>query len=272
MSTIHLDHDSPELATTYDRVGFRQFEHGKELVALLQLRGGERVLDVGCGTGLLGAWVAARVAPAGLVVGIDPLPLRVELAATKHPRLQTRVGRAEDLSAFEDASFDALYLNSVLHWVPEQPRALAEALRVLRPGGRIAVNSADAERPHESNQLLDEALASLGLPARGTGLHHRLSAAQLAALLQQAGFADVQVKPHTFVDTLRDVDELIAWHRSSSFGNWLSDLGPGQRSQVRERLDGLLEPLRAGGGIRLRRHLVFASARKPVRTASEETA
>lgn len=262
---VRLDHDTSELAATYDRVGFRQFEHGKQLVALLGLQPGQRVLDVGCGTGLLGAWVAAQVGEDGEVIGVDPLPLRVVLAARKHPRLRTQVGRAEDLSAFEEASFDAVYLNSVFHWVPDQPRALAEALRVLRPGGRIALNSADAARPHDSNLLLRRALDDAGLQHVGqpAGAHnHRVDAQQLAGLLTQAGFDGVEVAPHTFTDQLQDVDELIAWSRSSSFGNWLSDLERDQVAAVRQRLAALLEPLRQGTTIPLQRHLVFASARK----------
>ena len=263
---VRLDHDTAELADTYDRVGFRQFEHGKQLIALLGLQKGQRVLDVGCGTGLLGAWVAEQVGDRGEVIGIDPLPLRVVLAARKHPRLHTKVGRAEDLSAFADESFDAVYLNSVFHWVPDQPKALAEALRVLRPGGRIALNSADALRPHESNVLLRQALDEAGLRGVGqaAGAHnHRVDASRLAELLAQAGFIGIEVAPHTFVDQLQDVDELIAWSRSSSFGNWLSDLEAEPRALVRARLAELLEPLRRVATIPLQRHLVFASARRP---------
>jgi ubiquinone/menaquinone biosynthesis C-methylase UbiE len=266
-SRVSLAHDTDDLAATYDRVGFRQFEHGKQLVALLQLQPGQRVLDVGCGTGLLGAWVADQLGSEGEVVGVDPLPLRVVLAARKHLRFHTQVGRAEDLSAFPDASFDAVYLNSVFHWVPDQPRALAEALRVVKPGGRIALNSADPQRPHDANLLLRQALDDTGLAGvvqAAVAHHHRVDADRLGALLAQAGFGGIEVATHTFYDQLQDVDELIAWSRSSSFGNWLSDLDPGQRDQVRARLAERLEPLRQGDSLTLKRHLVFASARRPV--------
>src|SRR5262245_21325963 len=82
---VSLTLDSADLANTYERVSTRQFDHGKVLIAALDPRPGERVLDVGCGTGRLGAYVAGLVAPGGDVVGIDPLPLRVEIAARKHP-------------------------------------------------------------------------------------------------------------------------------------------------------------------------------------------
>ena len=266
-SPVRFDHDTEDLAATYDRVGFRQFEHGKVLLEGLVLKPGHRVLDVGCGTGLLGAWAAGRVAPDGEVVGIDPLPLRLVLAARKHPRLRVQVGRAEDLSAFDDGGFDAVYLNSVFHWVPDQPRALAEALRVLKPGGRIAVNSADGERPHDATRLLGEVLDSLGLARDGAdsgAIHHRVGAAQLERLLTDAGFADVRVRAHTFVDRVRDVDDLIAWSRSSSFGNWLSDLDAAPRARVREQLAERLEARRGGTAtVALERHLVHAHATKP---------
>src|SRR5687768_10154024 len=74
--SVSLALDSAELASTYERVGTRQFEHGKLLIAALAPRPGERVLDIGCGTGRLGDYVAELIAPDGAVVGIDPLPHR----------------------------------------------------------------------------------------------------------------------------------------------------------------------------------------------------
>jgi ubiquinone/menaquinone biosynthesis C-methylase UbiE len=262
---VSLELDSAELAATYDETSTRQFNHGKLLIASLHPNPGERVLDIGCGTGRLGQYVAELVAPAGVVEGIDPLPLRIDLAARKNPRFHARVGRAEDLSAFAAASFDAVYSNSVFHWVQDKPAALREALRVLKPGGRYAVNSADAERPHQSAALVREAVLEEGLDiaeSSAAGTNYRVTAAALQQLLADAGFERVQVVAHTFVDDVAGVDDLVAWSTSSSFGNFLSELNADQHARVKARLAKKLEPLRRGGVIKLERHLVFALAHK----------
>jgi len=263
---VSLNLDSAELAATYDQVSVRQFNHGKILVAALGLASGERVLDIGCGTGRLGAYVADLVAPGGEVLGVDPLPLRIELAARKNPRFWASVGRAEDLSAFADASFDAAYANSVFHWVEDKPKALREARRVLKAGGRFAVNSANADRQHQSAALVREAVIEAGLEktesASAAGVNYRVNAAELERLLKAAGFVDIQVTPHTFVDEVSGADDVFSWSKSSSFGNFLADLSPAQLSRVRDRLSHKLEALRTPAGIQLERHLVFATARK----------
>lgn len=264
---VSLELDSTELAETYDRTSTRQFNHGKILIAELAPEPGERVLDVGCGTGRLGEYVARLVAPGGEVLGVDPLPLRVELASRKDVRFSARVGRAEDLSEFPDASFDVVYSNSVFHWVLDKPSALREAARVLKRGGRIGVNSADADRPHQSAVLVREVLIEAGLRAAGDvgsyGTNYRVSALELSALLRDAGFEDIRVDAHTFVDDISGVDDLIAWSTSSSFGNFLSDVDPDQRSRIHELLARKLEAQRGPQGIKLERYLVFATARKP---------
>jgi arsenite methyltransferase len=76
-----LDVDSECLAREYEELSAtRQFESGKHLLARLGIAPAERVLDVGCGTGL---HLADLVGPAGMVLGLDPLPHRIELAREK---------------------------------------------------------------------------------------------------------------------------------------------------------------------------------------------
>lgn len=265
-ATLDFERDSAALAESYDRLSTRQLQHGKLLVSELRLRPGERVLDVGCGTGRLAQHVAELIGPSGIVSAIDPLPLRVAIAARKHPRVQAHVGRAESLSAFHGDEFDAAYLNSVLHWLTDKPRALREVQRVLVRGGRLAVNSANADRANEAGRLVREALLEEGLRSawheseRAT--HHRVNAAMLSRLLRDAGFGHVQVRAHTFVDTVEDVDALFAWSRSSAFGHFLRQLDLQQLQRVRTRVADKLEKRRTEHGIQLERYLVFAVAQK----------
>jgi ubiquinone/menaquinone biosynthesis C-methylase UbiE len=97
-----LTEDNEELARDYERVSAsHQFRSGKLLVQELAIAPGERVLDVGCGTGLLAEHIADLVGPSGAVLGVDPLPLRIALAQAKaRPNLRFKVADAYDLSSF----------------------------------------------------------------------------------------------------------------------------------------------------------------------------
>ncbi len=144
MTTSFTD-DTSHLAETYDRISDFQFEHGKRLVERLNLKPGDRVLDVGCGTGRLARWIAECVSPTGSVVGIDPVAERIAVANARAGGITFAVGQAEDLGAFDSESFDAVSMASVFHWVSDKPRALAEIRRVLRPGGRLGVTTFTGE-------------------------------------------------------------------------------------------------------------------------------
>src|SRR2546422_2632052 len=103
---------SVELASAYDELSDPQFTHGKELVALLNINHGDRALDIGCGTGRLAAFAVERVGSEGRIIGVDPAPPRIQMAQQRgDPRLEFRIGQAQDLSQFADASFDVAYLN-----------------------------------------------------------------------------------------------------------------------------------------------------------------
>jgi SAM-dependent methyltransferase len=99
---------------------------------------GARVLDVGCGTGILARTARAVVGAEGAVTGLDPSLGMLATAAELEPAVDWREGHAESLP-FEAATHDAVLSQFALMFVPDRARAVAEMARVLVPGGRLAV-------------------------------------------------------------------------------------------------------------------------------------
>jgi SAM-dependent methyltransferase len=152
--------------------------------AALALGLGENVLDIGSGPGLLAFEMAAEVGSAGSVDGIDPSESMLALARQRRPpeavgEIRFVAGDARALP-FGEAMFDAAVATQVYEYVQDMPAALAEAFRVLRPGGRLLVldtdwgsivwHSRDAERMRRVLAGWEEHLVDPHLPRRLTGL------------------------------------------------------------------------------------------------------
>jgi ubiquinone/menaquinone biosynthesis C-methylase UbiE len=233
--------DNTSLALDYERISALQhLEAGRQLVGDLAIRRGERVLDVGCGTGTLAEEIASIVGPGGFVLGIDPLPLRIGLATSRaRDNLSFELGDANDLSRLPDRSFDAVMLNAVLHWLPDKTGPLLSFWRVLRHGGRLGISTALKGDVPELVRVARSVLAEPPFnehPRPREGITFRVDAEELRALLQTTGFQPrfVEVREHQFRHA--GPEDALRFMEASSFGNVLGHLPPELRDQARARV------------------------------------
>jgi cyclopropane fatty-acyl-phospholipid synthase-like methyltransferase len=165
--------------------------HGR-LLEQVDLRPGQRVLEIGCGTGNLALLAKRRQAGAD-VVGLDPDPQALARAARKARRrglaVQFDRGFAGALP-YADASFDRVLSAFMFHHLAadERPRALAEVVRTLRPGGSLhLLDFGGAKDPHD------------GLVARMSHSNHRLEdnfGDRIPALMREAGLTQAHETGH----------------------------------------------------------------------------
>jgi len=122
----------------------RERSFRQRLLDLAQLKPGEDVLDIGCGTGTLAIAAKRRVAPGGVVHGVDPSPEMIARAARKAGRAGVEVAFREGVAEalpYPDAHFDVVTGTMMWHHLPRQAReqCAREIKRVLKPGGRALV-------------------------------------------------------------------------------------------------------------------------------------
>lgn len=185
---------------------------------------GMRVVDVGCGPGAL-TGVAVERLGAGQVVAVDPTPGFVAACSERFPEVDVRQGAAEDLPLVTE-SFDSAAAQLVFHFVSDPKRAASEMIRVVRPGGRVAVNVWDFEDGMQMLRAFWDAALALDPAAPDELRTMRFGrAGELVELFEGAGLADVEDAVLTVDSAYDDFDEL--------WTTFLSGIGPAGAYTVR---------------------------------------
>jgi arsenite methyltransferase len=160
--------------------------------AVAQLRPGETVLDLGSGAGADVLISARRVAPGGKAIGLDMTDEMLELARANAQQAGVRnvefvKGYVEDMPLL-DASVDVVISNCVINLSSDKPKTIAEAARVLRPGGRFAISDVIADPDMDEATRADMA-AWTGCVAGA------LTEAEFRSALTAAGFDGIEIHP-----------------------------------------------------------------------------
>lgn len=228
-------HWNPQLYDTHSRF---VSEYGQSLIELLQPQPGERILDVGCGTGDLANQIAQAKAD---VEGIDASPEMIAQAQQKYPHLTFRVA---DIAQFRTAhTYDAVFSNAVLHWVKEADKALESIWLALRPGGRFVAelggqgNIAQVEKAilqvlHEEYSLDASSRSPWYFPSLGT----------YTRLMEQQGFV---VRYALYFDRptpLPDGEKGLQHWLDNFAASFFVDFLPSERQQIYRRIEDLLKP------------------------------
>jgi SAM-dependent methyltransferase len=181
------------------------------LLDAVKLRSGTKLLDVPTGSGALAAEATRRGAT---VICVDIAPGMIAQASKRHPGIDFRVADVDHLP-LADGALDAVVCAFGIGHFPYPETSVAECMRTLKPGGRVAFAWWDTPDKQRVQGLIREAAAEVGaklppvLPAGHSSLRF-CDAAEFRRLLEGGGLVDVTLQEHRATHLIADVDAL--WH------------------------------------------------------------
>jgi len=223
-------------ASLYDAKHAFVFQYGEDVISLLNPQPGERILDMGSGTGHL----TAKIAEAGCqVTGIDNAPEMVAKAKETYPEIPFLQMDGADFAL--EQPFDAVFSNATLHWISSPEKVIANVYQALKPGGRFVAEFGGKGNVNRILVALADALQARGI---STSVHTNYfpSVGEYATLLEEGGFR-VSYAAHFDRDTeLSDPENGVTDWIEMFRGFALKDVPEKDKFEIFDQIKARLKP------------------------------
>lgn len=250
----------------YDSGALRFFStSAKHLAGCLDLCGDEQVIDVATGTGHAALAIAGRL-PGGRVVGVDFAPGMLERARGKATSmgLKNVEFREGDMRAlgFPPGSFDAVVCSFGIFFVNDMDAQLSEIVRVVKPGGRVAITSFADGQFLPLREMMQERLAVYGVAPSPQTWRRIATEPGCQALFEQAGLEHVRVEQKNVGYYLDDAEQWwdVIWN--AGFRRLVTQLSDGDLKQFKQEHLQEISALKTADGIWLNSPVLFTIGSK----------
>ena len=220
------------------------WQYGEALLELLSAQAGERILDLGCGTGQL----TEKIAQTGAIAtGIDYSSDMIEKAKQNYPHLQFNVADARNFQVTEP--LDAVFSNAALHWINEPEAVINSIWKTLKPGGRFVAEFGGKGNVNAIINALNNVLEEFGYPSpEKTNPWYYPSIGEYAKLLENKGFEVVYAVLFDRPTPLEGNAGIANWVQM--FGSYfLSKLSAEQQNNTIQAVEKRLQPILYRDGI-----------------------
>ncbi len=211
------------------------WKSGQAVVELLNPRPGEKILDLGCGTGHLTSQIAAASAD---VIGIDLSQAMIDKARQNFPGITFSVQDALEMTY--TSKFDAVFSNAVIHWISDQPRLVRNIRRVLKLSGRLVAEFGGKGNVQAILDGLQTTLQEMAItPPEQTSFFPSVS--QYTRLLEENGFEVTEARLFDRPTLLEGATGLRDWVKMFR-PNFVSVLSNSRLEEMFQRLEARLSP------------------------------
>jgi len=225
-------------AVTYDENFHFVSEYGKGIIDLLSPISGEKILDLGCGTGDLSNEISNMGAK---VTGMDASPHMIEKAREKYNHIPFVVGNGEDFHSEE--TFDAVFSNAALHWMKNAENVVQSVHQVLKDEGRFVAEFGGKGNIAIIVKGIKHVLENIhGIDTKSRNPWYFPSIGEYSGLLEENGFEVIYARhydrPTEFPDGYQGLYHFLDQFADSFF----YDLSSGEKNTVYKQIVALIEP------------------------------